>query len=383
MRVLVALDYYRPNVSGLSITAQDLARGLGERGHHITVLTHRHLPDLPAEEQDGPVRILRAPVLARVGKAQISPALVSIARREIRQCDLLHLHAPLTPAVPLAWLARRHGVPILTNYHCDLKLPRGTLQRAVEGIARKSQNFALDSSAVIVNSTEDYARHTPALAKRLDRFTGIFPPVLDPAPSPVGADELRARWGVQGNPVLLFVGRFAAEKGLPELIEALPAVRRAFPRAVLLLAGERHAVPGESVGQALARLLDDPHSGVVATGFVPEAWMPALFEIGSLLVLPSTNSTESFGMIQVEAMLAGLPVVASDLPGVRQPVHLTGMGEVAAPRDAAALASAILKILRDPGAYRRPRAAVREIFSPEKTFAMYMDAYARAARRAA
>jgi glycosyltransferase involved in cell wall biosynthesis len=188
---------------------------------------------------------------------------------------------------------------------------------------------------------------------------------------------------VQGNPVLLFVGRFAAEKGLPELIEALPAVRRAFPRAVLLLAGERHAVPGESVGQALARLLDDPHSGVVATGFVPEAWMPALFEIGSLLVLPSTNSTESFGMIQVEAMLAGLPVVASDLPGVRQPVHLTGMGEVAAPRDAAALASAILKILRDPGAYRRPRAAVREIFSPEKTFAMYMDAYARAARRAA
>ncbi|HMF09965.1 MAG TPA: glycosyltransferase family 4 protein [Thermoanaerobaculia bacterium] len=381
MRVLVALDYYRPNVSGLSITAQDLARGLGERGHRITVLTHRHLPDLPTEEQDGPVRILRAPVLARAGKAQISPALVSIARREIRRSDLLHLHAPLTPAVPLAWLARRHRVPILTNYHCDLRLPRGFLQRAVEGIARKSQNFALDSSAVIVNSTEDYARHTPALARRLDRFVGIFPPVLDPAPSPVSADELRARWGVHGNPVILFVGRFAAEKGLPELIEALPAVRRAFPQAVLLLAGERHAVPGESVGQALARLLDDPHSGVVATGFVPDAWMPALFEIGTLLALPSTNSTESFGMIQVEAMLAGLPVVASDLPGVRQPVRLTGMGEAAPPRDAAALARAILKVLSDPDAYRKPRAAVREIFSPEKTFAMYMDAYARAARR--
>jgi glycosyltransferase involved in cell wall biosynthesis len=383
MRVLVALDYYRPNVSGLSITARDLALGLGERGHRITVLTHRHRSDLPAEEQDGPVRILRAPVLARVGKAQASPALVAIARRELRDCDLLHLHAPLTPAVPLAWLAGRLGVPIVLNYHCDLKLPRGVLHRSVEAVARRSQNFALDRARVIINSTEDYARHTAALASRLDRFIGILPPVHDLQPSPVSADELRARWGVAGHPVLLFVGRFAAEKGLPELIEALPAVRREFPEAVLLLAGERHAVPGESVGKTLERLLDDPRSGVVATGFVPDAWMSALFEIGSVLVLPSTNSTESFGMTQVEAMLSGLPVVASDLPGVRQPIRLAGMGELAAPCDSAALASAILKVLHNPSAYRKPRAAVRETFSLEKTFAMYMAAYERAARRAA
>ncbi len=383
MRVLVALDYYLPNVSGLSITAQRLAQGLAERGHSMTVLTHRHLPELPEEEQEGPVRILRASVLARVGKAQISPAFVAIARRELARADLLHLHAPLTPAVPLAFLARRRGVPIVMNYHCDLKLPAGVLHRIVEKIASASQNYALARAGVIINSTEDYARHTASLASRLDRFVGIIPPVPDPPPAPVSVDDLRACWGVTGDPVLLFVGRFAAEKGLPELIEALPAVRRAFPDATLLLAGERHAVPGEKVGAVLDGLVRDPRSGVVATGLVPDAWMPSLFALGNVLVLPSNNSTESFGMIQVEAMLAGLPVVASDLPGVRQPIRVTGMGEIAPVGDPVGLAAAIVRVLRNPAAYRKPRAVIRETFAVERTFALYGAAYERARREAA
>ena len=60
----MALDYYRPNVSGLSLYAESLARGLAARGHSITILTHRHRADLPREERDGGVRVLRAPVLA-------------------------------------------------------------------------------------------------------------------------------------------------------------------------------------------------------------------------------------------------------------------------------------------------------------------------------
>src|SRR6185295_9463262 len=125
---------------------------------------------------------------------------------------------------------------------------------------------------------------------------------------------------ISGAPVLLFVGRFAAEKGLPHLLDALPAIRRRFPEATLVLAGEKERVPGEDVGARLAPLLSDPASGVVATGSLPAEHLADLFSAADVLVLPSTNSTESFGMVQVEAMLTGVPVVASDLPGVRQPV---------------------------------------------------------------
>jgi glycosyltransferase involved in cell wall biosynthesis len=198
----------------------------------------------------------------------------------------------------------------------------------LETIARASQNFALDRASVIINSTEDYARATPALAARLGKFVGSFlrSRIFRPAPPPSSS---RLAGGSPAAPSSSSVGRFAEEKGLPHLIAALPAIRSRFPEAVLLLAGENEAIPGETVGQRLAPLLADPKSGVIATGFVPDEEMAALFRLADVLALPSTNSTESFGMIQVEAMLCGLPVVASDLPGVREPVRRSGMGEIA------------------------------------------------------
>lgn len=382
LRILMALDYFVPYVSGLSVTVDRLAQGLAGRGHSVTVLSHLHGPGLAREETRAGVRVVRAPVLARIGKAQISPALLAAASREISRADVLHLHAPLVPAVPLSWMARRAGIPILTNFHCDLNLPPGMANRALEGIARFSQNFALDRSDVIVNSTEDYARATAPLACRLDRFVGIAPPVPDLAPSPVSSDALRIRWRLSGRPVILFVGRFAEEKGLPVLVAALPAIRRRFPGAVLLLAGENRDIPGETVGRRLAPMLADPASGVVATGHVPDAEMAALFALADVLALPSTNATESFGMVQVEAMKSGLPVVASDLPGVREPIRMTGMGEIARAGDPESLAETLVRVLADPDRYRVRAAAARDTFSVDATLSRYEAAYRVAISRA-
>ncbi|HEY6930971.1 MAG TPA: glycosyltransferase family 4 protein [Thermoanaerobaculia bacterium] len=374
----MVLDFYRPYVSGLSVTVERLAAGLSDRGHAVAVLAHQHDPKLPREEQVGAVRVLRAPVLARIGKAQISPSLLTLAARELGRTDVLHLHAPLVPAVPLASIAAARGVPLVANYHCDLRLPRGAVNRVLETIARASQNFALDRASVIINSTEDYARATPALATRLSKFVGIVPPVPDLPAGAVSAEQLASRWKISGRPIVLFVGRFAEEKGLPHLIAALPAIRSRFPEAVLLLAGESEAIPGETVGQRLAPLLADRKSGVIATGFVADEEMASLFRLADVLALPSTNSTESFGMIQVEAMLCGLPVVASDLPGVREPVRRSGMGEIARAGSPEDLARQIIRVLEAPQRYRKPHETVREIFSVESTFSAYESAYRRA-----
>ena len=376
----MALDYYRPNISGLSLYVERLSGALAERGHAVTVLTHRHLPGLPAEEWEGRVRVLREPVLARIGKALVSPALLRTAAREVSRTDVFHLHVPLVGAVPLAFLSQHAGVPFLVTYHCDLRPPEGVIQRAVEAVARASQNFALDRAWRTVTYTEDYAKHTASLAERPDAVSWILPPVPDGGDPPQAPEQVRARYGITGSPVILFLGRFAEEKGLPYLVEAFSAVRRRFPAASLVLVGERENVPGETIGEQLAPLIASPESGIVATGSVAPNETGGLLALADLLVLPSTNSTESFGLVQVEAMFHGVPVVASDLPGVRQPVRLTGMGEIAPVADPDGLAAAMLRVLESPERYRRPPEEIRRIFSMDRTVSAYESLYREAAR---
>ena len=224
-------------------------------------------------------------------------------------------------------------------------------------------------------------RAIPAARRAAGRVTWILPPVPDPEPSRLGREQARERYGVRGSPVLLFLGRFAEEKGLPVLLSAFELLRRTHPDAALVLAGEQDAVPGETVGARLAPLLADPGSGLTATGLVPPDQVAELFALADVLVLPSINSTESFGLCQVEAMLCGVPSVASDLPGVRQPVRTTGMGAIARIGDAADLAEKIAAVLASPAAYRRPHELVRQAFSLDRTCTEYEAVYSQALGR--
>jgi glycosyltransferase involved in cell wall biosynthesis len=103
--------------------------------------------------------------------------------------------------------------------------------------------------------------------------------------------------------------------------------------------------------------------------------LAAFYGAIDLLLMTSINSTESFGLVQVEAMLCGTPVVSTNLPGVRQPVTMTGMGEIVAIADSISLARGIEAVLSNPEAYIRPRAEISEIFSLNRTIADYESLY--------
>jgi glycosyltransferase involved in cell wall biosynthesis len=100
-------------------------------------------------------------------------------------------------------------------------------------------------------------------------------------------------------------------------------------------------------------------------GILPPAELTAFYQLCELTVLPSTNSTESFGIVQVESMACGTPVVASDIPGVREPIKLTHMGRLAAPADVNSLASAIIAVLSRPENYQGDAEQVKQKFSSQ------------------
>ena len=122
---------------------------------------------------------------------------------------------------------------------------------------------------------------------------------------------------------------------------ACPSCSPPFPRSAAVSrlrpssSRARSTCPARPCSRRSSRSWPTPTPGVVAPGVVPPSEISDLFTVADVLVLPSINSTESFGLVQVEAMLRGVPVVASDLPGVRQPVRMTGMGEIAPIGDAA------------------------------------------------
>ena len=373
MNVLLVLTYYHPHVSGLTIYVKRLATALAERGHRVTVLTSRYDDQLPREEVVDGVRVVRAPVLLRVSKGVIMPTFPLLAWRLMREHDVASIHLPQFEASVLGLLGNLSKTPVVLTYHCDLRLPEGFFNRVVDRVVFVSNYVAGHLAQAVVAYTKDFAQHSPFLSRFMAKVRVIPPPVVMPAPDPESIEAFRGEHDLEGRPVVGMAARLATEKGVEVLTEAMSRLLPALPRLKVLFAGQYEDVMGEEV--YYRRLLP------VIEGLGAEHWeflgvlaqnqMPAFFASCDVLVVPSLNSTESFGLVQVEAMLCGTPSIASNLPGVRQPPIVTGMGEVVAIGDSEDLAEAILRVIDRPEDYYRARHLIEEAFSIERTVSGY------------
>jgi len=378
MRILLALTYYRPHVSGLTIYAQRLAEALAAQGHYVTVLTSQYSASLPLEEEVHGVHIVRVPVLMRVSKGVIMPTFPAHAIRLLREHDLISVQLPQLEASLLAFLGRYivHR-PVVLTYHCDLRLPAGLFNRVVDQVVFVSNHLAGLWADSIVAYTEDYAIHSRFLS-RFPRKRCVIPPPVDMVePGPEAISAFVERYQLEGKHVVGFAARFAAEKGVEYMLEAIPYILQQVPDMHVLFAGEYKNVIGEdSYMRRLQPLLERYEDYWTFLGVLDPQEMANFYAMCDVVVLPSINSTEGFGLVQVEAMLCGTPVCASDLPGVRVPVQTTGMGEIVPIREPIALANAIVKVIQNPTLYKRRREEVAVHFSTERTRDEYLRLFA-------
>ena len=372
MKILMALTYYRPHTSGLTIYVERLARALAERGHAVTVLTSQYERSLPREEHLDGVNVIRVPVAFRLSKGVIMPTIGLVATNLARENEVLSLHLPQFDASGIALRGRLMNKPVTLAYHCDLTLPPGLFNRLVDRVIFWSNILAARWSDAIVSYTQDYATHSPFLSRYLGKLRVIPPPVHVPTPGGAEVEAFRAEWNPDGQPVIGMAARLASEKGVEYLLEALPRVHAEFPGTRVWYAGQHENVLGEEAYyQRILPLLERERERWTFLGVLDPYRMSLFFSNLDVLVVPSLNSTESFGLVQVEGMLCGAPSIASDLPGVRQPVRMTGMGEIVPIRDSGALAEAILRVLRDRQRYVRPRSEIEAMFSTERTAERY------------
>jgi len=375
MHILTILTYYRPHTSGLTIYAERLARALAERGHQLTIFTTQYQKDLPLEEDQDGVRIVRVPVAIRVSKGVIAPSFGRTATRLVREHDVVQLHLPQFDAPGVALRARLMHKPTVLTYHCDLSLPPGVFNYFVNQVVHGMNRAAANLADRIVTYTQDYADHSDYLSRYTQKLEIIPPPVVLPVPRDGAIQAFAETHHRQENrPVIGMAARLATEKGVEILLNALPAILKTYPNAQVLFAGQYQDVLGEQdyynwLMPTIHRYQQQGHWQFL--GVLSPEEMAAFYPNLDVLVVPSLNSTEAFGLVQIEAMMNGVPCVASALPGVRQPVMTTGMGKVVPIGDAEALAGAILEILNNPGDYHKDPQEIARRFTPQTIAAEY------------
>ena len=379
MRILTTLYYYRPHYSGLTVYTERLARALASRGHQVTVLTSRYDSTLPKEEQLDGVSIQRVGVLAIVSKGPIMPTFLWHALRLARGSDVLHVHVPQLDAAPIALIGKLLGKPVVVTYHCDLSLPPTPLNRLANWMSSLANRITLSLASAIVTNTADYALHSPSLWRAQGKIVVIPPPTQVAQVDARAVAVVRQAWGLKRtDKVIGMAARLATEKGVEVLAQAMPRILQAVPQARVVYVGQYQHVMGETAYFShLAPQLQSLGDRWQFLGVLDENALAAFYHLCDVTVLPSLNSTESFGMVQVESMLCGTPVIASDLPGVRQPVLESGMGKLVPPGDPPALARAVLDVLsRKQRSYRRVCSWCRTL-APEAVAGSYETLFTR------
>ncbi len=361
MRLAQLSVRYPPAPGGVERHVREISHRLVARGYQVLALAsdlyrefplERLSPEVPRREVDEGVEVRRIPVFSLPGDLHY-PFFRGLGRTLVQaQPDLVHVHTYGThPASVASRYSRRHGVPwILTaHYHPIWSIWGGRLRHRIRGFydRRLAGPIVQSASCVIVQSHEE---------ERLMRQNGfalprvaLIPPgytPLKPLQSP--PQSFAQKFGIDG-PFVLFVGRLASNKGLLALLEGFRPLARRDPTARLVLVGEdggmRAAVELRARELGLA-------SRIRLTGFIPEEGVLATaFAQARLFVLPSEY--EAFGLVLLEALAQGTPVIASRVGGIPEFIEDGRAGSLIPPQNAGALSDALLELWDDESARRK------------------------------
>lgn len=319
--------------SGVNAHVINLSREIRSRGHHVTTF----FPGTPGrngapEHSEFIGRPIGVPSGDSVARIALSPFLGGKIARSLErgEFDVVHIHEPLTPMLPLEFLRRSRAVNIGTFHaaHDNGSIGYSVARPVLRRFARRLHGRIAVS---------------PAAARLVLRY---FPGNYEIIPNGIEVGRFRAPMERPAelagkDPYILFVGRFEERKGLPVLLRAFAELKPRVPHAHLVVvgAGSRRKQYDEWIAR---ESLPDVHFA----GFVPDDRLPAFYQHADVFCAPNTGN-ESFGIVLLEAMAAGCPVVASNIQGFAELVVYGAHGLLVTPNSPSALADVLTRVLND------------------------------------
>ncbi|MCA1726317.1 MAG: glycosyltransferase family 4 protein [Actinobacteria bacterium] len=384
---LLSWEYPPAVVGGLSRHVAHLAHGLAADGHEVVVYTRGH-PDAPPEEDDRGVRVVRVDEYPpRIGFDDLVPWVLAfnmslLHRAELdlrdRPPDVLHAHDWLV-AYASAALKDLHQLPLVATVHAtEYGRHQGHLPAPMQVLIHQVEWWLTFEAGRVITCSE-YMR------AEVTRIFELPPDKVETIPNGVDLDRFaparagsttRSELSPDGAPVIVFAGRLEYEKGVQTVLEALPAIDARAPGVRFVVAGA--GTHREELEELASR---SPYADRIRfEGFLDEDRLREVYAAADLVIVPSLY--EPFGLVALETMACGSPVIAADTGGLREIVHHDITGLRFTPGDAAELAKVAVRLLTDPRLARRLSMEARSTLAERHSWQAVATRTAETYRRA-
>lgn len=352
MKILMLTWEYPPRiVGGIARVVHDLSKRLIKDGHEVTVVTYKE-GNVPDYENDKGVNVYR------VNNYMINPNnfidwimqlnfnMLAKATEIINKegpFDVIHAHDWLV-AYAAKSLKDSFGIPIVSTIHA-------TEAGRNSGIHDETQRYINDTEWMLTYESTEVIVNSNYMKNELQRLFGLPFEKINVVPNGVNLNlysgverdyEFRRKYAADNEKIILFVGRLVYEKGIQNLIAAMPKVLNSYHDAKLIVAGK-----GGMMDELKAQVNSMGISNkVYFTGYLNSKDVTKMYKCADVAVFPSTY--EPFGIVALEGMLSGTPVVVSDIGGLNEIVEHRVNGMKSYAGNPNSLADSILSLLFDP-----------------------------------
>ena len=317
-KILIVTDFYKPHISGITSFIESISNIYVKNRVRIILLTACHDLKLKRIERINRTIVIRSKIFLKISRGHYSFSLIKDFLFLSKRVDIINFHFPLAEIFPLCLLTNKTKI---TNYHC-LPPRIGINFQSIFNIYFSIVSIlSLWMSDKIIVFSNDYFSSVPFSSYFKNKVYEIPPAVKQRINIKVNENVLRNN----EIPIIGFLGRMCAEKGLKDLIKSSKVLKENNFNHNLLIAGNLDDKRFKKYILHIKKLAKG-NSNIKFLGFLNEKEKNNFFSKINILILPSINSYEAFGIVQLEAMSYGKLVIASDLKGVRIPVNLTNNG---------------------------------------------------------
>ena len=359
MKVLQLGKFY-PIRGGVEKVAYDLMVGLSERGVHCDMMcaaTQGGSRVIPINRN---AHLICCHTWLKAAATMISPAMIFTLRKVCRQYDIIHVHHP-DPMACLALYLSGYKGRVIVHWHSDIQK-----QKILLNFYRPLQNWLLRRADLVIGTTPVYLSESPFL-QSVQKKSVCLPIGISPMlPDAKSVEAIRQRY--MNKKIVFYLGRLVAYKGFCHLVAAAQYLGDDF----VVLIGGTGALKNELQKEIDELGLQDK---VKLLGRISNNDLPTYYGACDVFCLSSVQKTEAFGIVQIEAMSCGKPVVATRIPqsGVAY-VNANGIsGLNVAPGNARELADAIQSITQDETTYKRYSAGARKRYDEQFTKKRMID----------